>query len=161
MATLTLILTLRPSRRLPWPKHWYPHSLLKKFVSANPSQKSYASEHAIYWNLCLITRLTVTLTLYDVNLNLANVYDAFEKNCLGGPDSNLKTINPKRATLWVRLVGSHALGLVKRKLCVIVAAASMTSLRGPRVFVIWRPPEVPETLRLHYYYYCYLLLFTM
>src|SRR6218665_664652 len=77
---------------------------------------------------------------------LANVYDAFEKNCQRGPDSNLKTINRKRATLRVRLFGSHAMGFVKRKLCTIVAAASMTSLRGPRVFVIRRPPEVPETL---------------
>src|SRR6218665_4075229 len=78
---------------------------------------------------------------------LANVYDAFEKNCQRGPDSNLKTINTKRATLRVRLFGSHAMGFVKRKLCTIVAAASMTSLRGPRVFVIRRPPEVPEILR--------------
>jgi len=28
-----------------------------------------------------------------------------------------------------------------------VTATSMTSLRGPRVFVIRRPTEVPETLR--------------
>src|SRR6218665_1234380 len=90
--------------------------------------------------ICLITRLPVILTLYDVNLTLANLYDAFENNCRRGPDSNLKTINTKRATLRVRLFGSHAMGFVKSKLCIIVAAASMTALRGPRVFVIRRPP---------------------
>jgi len=31
--------------------------------------------------LCLITILIVIPTLYDVNPTLANVYDAFEKNC--------------------------------------------------------------------------------
>src|SRR6218665_1701708 len=36
-------------------------------------------------------------------------------------------------------------------LCIIEAAASMTSLRGPRVFEIRRPPEVPETLRIRNY----------
>ena len=64
-----------------------------------------------------------------------------------GPDSNPKTINTKRATLRVQLFGSHAMGFVKRKSCIIVASASMMSLRGLRVFVIRRPPEVPETLR--------------
>src|SRR6218665_2619528 len=135
LTTLTLTLTLKPSRPF------------KEFLSANPNRKSYASEHAMYRNVCLITRLTVILTLYDVNLTLANVYDAFEKNCRRGPDSNLKTINTKHATLRVRLFRSHAMGFAKRKLCIIVAAASMTSLRGPLVFVIRRPPEVPDTLR--------------
>src|SRR6218665_2363662 len=57
-------------------------------------------------------------------------------------------------TIWVARYGlqSHGVSIMastnvsKCKLCVIVAAASMTSLRGPRIFVIRRPPEVPETL---------------
>src|SRR6218665_806241 len=56
-------------------------------------------------------------------------------------------INTKRATLPVRLFGSYDIGFVKRQLCIIVAAASMTSLRGRRVFEIRRPPAVPEALR--------------
>jgi len=56
------------------------------------------------------------LTLYDVNLTLANVYDAFESLFLSGPDLNLETINTKRATWWVRLLGSYAIGFIKRQL---------------------------------------------
>src|SRR6218665_3808733 len=98
LTTLTLTLTLKPSRPF------------KEFLSANPNRNSYASEHAMYRNLCLISRLTVILTLYDVNLTLANVYDAFEKNCRRGPDSNLKTINHEAchatsSTIWVTRYG--------------------------------------------------------
>ena len=87
--------------------------------------------------------------MYGVNQTPGNAYDAFGENCRRGPDSNLENINTC-ATLRVRLFGSYALGFVKCQLGIIVAAAPMTSLRGPRVFEIRRPPEVPETLQFIY-----------
>src|SRR6218665_4143755 len=96
--------------------------------------------------MCLITILIVILTLYDVNLTLVNVYDASEKKLSarsGFEPENHKheACHATSSTIWV--ARCDAMGFVKRKLCIIVAVDSMTSLRGRRVFVICR--DVPGT----------------
>jgi len=100
------------------------HDLIKKFFRQFQAGKVQCQRtRYMYWNLCLITRLILILTLYDVNLTLGSAYDALEKNCRCVPDSNLETINTKRATLWGRLFGCYAMGFVKRQVYIIAAAA--------------------------------------
>src|SRR6218665_1754677 len=60
--------------------------------------------------MCLITILIVILTLYDVNLMLANVYDAFEKKLSarsGFKPENHKheTCHATSSTIWVARYG--------------------------------------------------------
>jgi|SRR6218665_252343 len=88
--------------------------------------------------------LILLLTQNDVNLTLGHSFDACEKNCGRGWDSNLETMNSKHATQrdWPFVI--YAMGCVKHQLCKIVVATSMTSLRGP---LVRRPPDVPVSLR--------------
>src|SRR6218665_1642813 len=79
------------------------------FPSTCPCKAAFGNLFSSILSTCLITTLMLILPLYDVNLILANAYDALEKNCECGWDSNLETMNTKYATLRAWLFVSYAM----------------------------------------------------